>query len=137
MVWVDILTVDTGVCNIELWWQIQGPDNNEQYRSQQAAPVIASSHSSGCLYSQSQWQPEQVKDYGDIVFKHFLSHNNLHYWLTNDAYPMWNIIIQISSHDENYFLKRQNYFDHKPKYIRWSCVTQKVHNVSKFWPSDF
>ena len=44
MVWVDIWTVDSGVCNIELWWQIQGPDNNGQYQSYQAAPVIASSH---------------------------------------------------------------------------------------------
>ena len=134
MVWVDIWTVDSGVCNIELWWQIQGPDNNGQYRSYQAAPVIPSSHQP---VSSVTGQLHQVKDKLDILLKHFVSHNNLDYWLTNDAYPMWNIIIQISSHDENYFLKRQNYFDHKPKYIRWSCIKQKVHHVSKFWPNDF
>lgn len=30
----------------------------------------------------------QVKDKLDILLKHFVSHNNLDYWLTNDAYPM-------------------------------------------------
>ena len=136
-----MLTVDSRVCNIELWWQIQGPDNNGQYRSYQAPPVIASSHyiHQAMVRLSLHWQILARKDNSNIVLKHFVSHNNLHYWLTNDAYPMWNIIIQISSHHQYNFLKATKL----PWPQTWiyplipQRFTQKAHHGSKFWTSDF
>ena len=69
-------TLDSG--NIELWWQIHAPT----YYGTTCLATIRQSYL--VLHT---WYYNC-----DIGLKHFVSHNNLDNLLTNDAYPVWNII---------------------------------------------